>query len=775
MIGTLFPWLLALWAKASVLLMLALLADRLLRRAPAHTRHAMWTAVFVALLALPILSGVLPTLPVPGLTLPLAASTVEAGAGGSTADNDRLGDPTGIDGAERDENGPRGAAPATMSGRSHVIESIPPNEHVAESRAIGYGAMIAERLVESAPTSVIAAWAVGALVALTLLLVSFRRAAGLMARAGDLLDIGWRTDLFHARALLGMRKPVRLRASAQIGTPMAGGLWHSVVLVPDIARRWSSERRRFVLLHELVHLDRRDPVRHLVARLALVLHWPNPLAWLAAHRAISAREQACDEHVLSLGARPSSYARELLELNDLLHSPNTARIAALPMIQRSQMEKRVMNILRENRRPLRRPAVIVLVAVASIATLSVAAAAPQKPKPVVKVLPAVSVKLAPVAPVVKVSLAPQVVAPVAPVVAVSLAPSVVEVAPLPVISEITRESACSPEGTGNFSGSMSMTGDTDDGYTVYERVGTQDGNFVFVQRLDDKIVCMRTEGDVEINRETGEVVSIGRDGVVVWEARYGDVVQHLEVRAGDDYTWSVDGAERQYDADARAWYESMREVVAGQWAISTLRGRAASKRGEMASIRGAAASVRGQMASARGQVASLRGQIATTNGQGATMRGRMATVRGEVATMRGSAASERGSIASLRARQRQADSEERAEINRRIEQHETRIAEIEREIEKFDVKARVEALEQELGAMELKGQVAAVEARISDYDLQGKLAVLEDDLEALELDSNIARIEAEIDAMDVDDRVKELEARVGPARARLERLIERMR
>src|SRR5947208_3644526 len=51
--------------KATVLLSVALLAVHLRRRAPAVTRHRLWSVAFAAVLALPLLEAALPALDVP--------------------------------------------------------------------------------------------------------------------------------------------------------------------------------------------------------------------------------------------------------------------------------------------------------------------------------------------------------------------------------------------------------------------------------------------------------------------------------------------------------------------------------------------------------------------------------------------------------------------------------------------------------------------------------------------------------------------------------------
>ncbi len=103
------------------------------------------------------------------------------------------------------------------------------------------------------------------------------------------------------------------------------------------------------------------------------LHWFNPLVWLAARRFQIAREQACDEGVIALGARPSEYARHLLEIARAMASRAAAPAATLAMARRSQLEGRLMSILtaeRARRRGVMLPAATVSILLGGVIGLA---------------------------------------------------------------------------------------------------------------------------------------------------------------------------------------------------------------------------------------------------------------------------------------------------------------------------------------------------------------------------------------------------------------------
>jgi len=204
------------------------------------------------------------------------------------------------------------------------------------------------------------------------LLLSLWRVRRLTRSATPLSDAGWRDAVETMRARLALRRPARVLVSDAVRTPMAAGVWRPIVFLPSEAASWTAERRDVVLAHELSHLVRRDPIRHVAARLAVACYWFHPLAWIAARQSTLAREQACDEAVLALGVRPSEYARVLLELADGC-AASRATAAALPMIERSLLEARLMAVLDDTVRPGgRRPALVAGAALLAAVTLGAA-------------------------------------------------------------------------------------------------------------------------------------------------------------------------------------------------------------------------------------------------------------------------------------------------------------------------------------------------------------------------------------------------------------------
>lgn len=199
-----------------------------------------------------------------------------------------------------------------------------------------------------------AAWALGTLVVLVRLVrghVAARRLTGVPFEVVDGVEV--------------------LR-SAAIASPMTVGILRPRILLPDVA--WSPARLHAVLLHELGHVRRRDPLVQLAAQLACALYWWNPLAWLAAARLRIEREHACDDLVIAAGVRPSTYATDLLDVARAV----SAQAGAIGMVDPSSTEARLRRILDASttRRPVRARFRVAISAIALAGAVTLACTSP---------------------------------------------------------------------------------------------------------------------------------------------------------------------------------------------------------------------------------------------------------------------------------------------------------------------------------------------------------------------------------------------------------------
>jgi Zn-dependent protease with chaperone function len=111
--------------------------------------------------------------------------------------------------------------------------------------------------------------------------------------------------------------PVRLTDAAM--SPAVCGLFRPVILLPrKLVGKLSREQLGTVLLHELIHLHRRDLWVNCVQTLLQIAAWWHPLLWLANARIRRVREEAVDEAVAcALRDDADAYPATLLEVAKL--------------------------------------------------------------------------------------------------------------------------------------------------------------------------------------------------------------------------------------------------------------------------------------------------------------------------------------------------------------------------------------------------------------------------------------------------------------------------
>ncbi|MGE3311217.1 MAG: M56 family metallopeptidase [Limisphaerales bacterium] len=251
--GWLFGWLLRNSAHAAILAAVVWLLERsVLRKLSPRWRYGLWLLVFVRLL--------LPIAPASSFSLynlvELAPKTVAA------VTLELLGLPAPV--------------PVPLSHGTHPLADTPSWFLVA-----------------------LALWIPGAVALGILLYRDHRRLRNALKYTLPVTDSYILDLLQQSKAIMRVRGTVLLVEGEQVTSPALCGFRRPRLLVPTgLLERLSTDEIRYLFLHELAHLKRGDIALNWVLAGIQILHWFNPVVWLALRRLVSVREEVCDEFVL---------------------------------------------------------------------------------------------------------------------------------------------------------------------------------------------------------------------------------------------------------------------------------------------------------------------------------------------------------------------------------------------------------------------------------------------------------------------------------------------
>ncbi len=118
-------------------------------------------------------------------------------------------------------------------------------------------------------------------------------------------------DAAEAARTIGFRGSFDVRIGSAAHSPLALGVLRPTIVLPASALGLATRERELVVMHELAHLKRRDPLVHALARGMVALAAFNPAAYLAARALEHDRELACDDVVMHATHERRAYARAL--------------------------------------------------------------------------------------------------------------------------------------------------------------------------------------------------------------------------------------------------------------------------------------------------------------------------------------------------------------------------------------------------------------------------------------------------------------------------------
>ena len=141
-------------------------------------------------------------------------------------------------------------------------------------------------------------WFIGMLIAAVFFLGKVFRASHIVSRASE-VNGSLHRKFDNLRQQLGIKQKIKLRLTDELPTPAMAGFFQPTVLLPQwCEKELTSFQLDMVLIHELVHIQRRDGWIQLVTQAVTILHWFNPFVRIVGRQIESGRELSCDQRVI---------------------------------------------------------------------------------------------------------------------------------------------------------------------------------------------------------------------------------------------------------------------------------------------------------------------------------------------------------------------------------------------------------------------------------------------------------------------------------------------
>ena len=178
-------------------------------------------------------------------------------------------------------------------------------------------------------------------------------------RTGRKIDTPFLSAVFHeTKQQLGVKQTVQFVASERIPGPAVVGFNKpAIVISPSLLITLQKDQLQYILAHEFAHIQRRDVAVNWLMHIILIIHWFNPLLWLAVHKARQDQEMACDAYALNRMSpqQNNAYGQTIIHVLD--HFSGNQRQPGLAGLSAThkQMKRRLTMIKHFHKNPIACP------------------------------------------------------------------------------------------------------------------------------------------------------------------------------------------------------------------------------------------------------------------------------------------------------------------------------------------------------------------------------------------------------------------------------------
>lgn len=152
------------------------------------------------------------------------------------------------------------------------------------------------------------------------------------------------------RARLGIKKKIQLVRVQGMIEPGVWGVWNPMIVFSDrMSSHLTDSELEAVFLHELAHVRRRDNLFSTLHMIICSLFWFHPVVWFIDRQLLAERERACDDRVIEYGGKSRIYAASLVKV---LRFGLGFRVAGVSCAGGSDLKKRIEHITSSGQRKL---------------------------------------------------------------------------------------------------------------------------------------------------------------------------------------------------------------------------------------------------------------------------------------------------------------------------------------------------------------------------------------------------------------------------------------
>ena len=196
-------------------------------------------------------------------------------------------------------------------------------------------------------------WMIGVVVLTIFVAISNIRFGRMLRRNRPYTAPRFHTLLAECKRTYNINKHLSVIRVSGINTAAVYGIFRPKLLIsPDTFNALSMEEKRHILMHELAHIKSRDTLTCLILTIVNIVHWFNPLVWIAFIMMRQDLEVICDAHVIKKigNSEKHSYASTLISLLKTPSARPLPLVTAL-FIQKNSIKRRIRMISRYKKRP----------------------------------------------------------------------------------------------------------------------------------------------------------------------------------------------------------------------------------------------------------------------------------------------------------------------------------------------------------------------------------------------------------------------------------------